>query len=129
MGWGSSKCCSLGFELLEFLRERQQRWEAKVDAVIDQSVKAGDGLEATSMALSRLAEDVLTDWYGLQDEMLLRFGDGWEYDWASDGPVHPPEAEEGQEHAGESKCKPVRYPVEWLEKVSAWQPVEPTGGA
>ena len=114
---------------LEFLRERQQRWEAEVDAVIDQSVRAGDQLEATSMALSRLAEDVLTDWYGLQDEMLLRFGDGWEYDWASDGPVHPPEAEEGQEHAGESKCKPVRYPVEWLEKVSAWQPVEPTGGA
>ena len=36
----------------------------------------------------------------MNDEMLLKFGDGWVHDWGGSG-----------------SCQPVAYPREWLEGV------------
>ena len=62
-----------------------------------------------SEALHGLARDVVADWFEMLDEMLLRFGDGYEYKWDEDG---------------QSESAPLTYPVEWLERVADWEPVE-----
>ena len=66
-------------------------------------------LQSTSAQLDQLARDVVADWWSLQDELLLRFGDGYEFAWGAEG------AWTG---------KPLQYPVEWLESVSSWTPAE-----
>ena len=48
----------------------------------------------------------------MNDEMLLRFGDGYEWMWGEDG---------------KSRSKPVAYPVEWLERVAEWDAAHETG--
>ena len=45
--------------------------------------------------------------WALNDEMLLRYGDGYEWAWDEDGV---------------SQSKPVEYPQAWLEQVSGWEP-------
>ena len=44
-------------------------------------------LQSTSAQLDQLAHDVVADWWALQDELLLRFGDGYEFAWGAEGPA------------------------------------------
>ena len=45
---------------------------------------------------------MLADWWALLDALLLRYGDGWEHEWADDG---------------ERRCKPIQYPAPWLRQL------------
>ena len=83
---------------LERIVERQSAWEAKALAIVDGDSDA----DAKEAALDTLAVDAVADWWVLDDELTLRYGDGWEHEWAADGA---------------SKCKPLGYPDGWLEKV------------
>eukprot|EP01052_Picozoa_sp_SAG31_P040903 SAG31_NODE_6051_length_2191_cov_2.048279_1_plen_278_part_00 len=84
---------------MEHIIARQRAWETKALAILD----CGFNVDAKCAALSSLAVDVVADWWLLDDELTLRFGDGWEHEWcAADGV---------------SKCKPLTYPDGWLERV------------
>jgi dipeptidase len=78
------------------IRARQRRWEAEATSIVDNEA----GVDAAKVC--DLATAVVDDWWALHDELLVRYGDGWEHEWAEDG---------------ESRCKPIEYPREWLEKV------------
>ena len=45
----------------------------------------------------------MADWWVLDDELTLRFGDGWNHEWSAAD--------------GASKCIPLEYPDSWLERV------------
>ena len=81
---------------LELIQQRQQHWEATSAKMI------ADGT-ASEAKCNDLARSVVEDWWKMQDELLLRFGDGWEYEWGE---------EDGLPHH-----KPLAYPRAWLEKV------------
>jgi len=49
----------------------------------------------------------VADWWMLDDELTLRFGDGWEHEWAA----------VGDPDSGASRCRPIAYPDSWLERV------------
>ena len=93
---------------LALMRSRQAAWEAKADRLLDAYSLAADGDDAAAReaaseaALHAFARDVVADWWALLDELLLRYGDGWEHEW--------------EETTGKSKCAPLAYPAEWLEK-------------
>jgi hypothetical protein len=53
-----------------------------------------------------LARAVVADWYALGDELLLRFGDGFEH--AADG-------------SGAWGSTPLAYPADWLESVGFYR--------
>ena len=57
--------------------------------------------DTSEVAIHELARSVVDDWGVLLDELLLRYGDGWEHEWGEDG---------------ERKCKAVEYPTEWLAR-------------
>ena len=92
---------------LSIIQQRQQQWEARAAAILDEDDMAVPTRK--SEALHGLARDVVADWFEMLDEMLLRFGDGYEYKWDEDG---------------QSESAPLTYPVEWLERVADWEPVE-----
>lgn len=83
---------------LALIEQRQNKWEGAAAAIVD----GAEPFAAKCVALEALAVDAVNDWWALNDEMLLRFGDGWEYEWAEDG---------------ESRCRPVAYPEAWLKAV------------
>ena len=86
---------------LPIIRQRQRRWEDAAEALV-----AGGGgerdLETPKLCVSleSLASSVVQDWWALAEELVVRFGDGWEYDWESEGGVQP-----------------VEYPDTWLKQV------------
>ena len=84
---------------LEAIRARQQAWEARFARALE---TASDDDGAT---LRALADEAVADWGALHDELLLRFGDGWEFDFAGDGrrPI--------------DTGKPIAYPREYLDLV------------
>ena len=96
------------------IQARQQLWEAKAATILQRATDEPASIEATSLELEQLACDVIDDWWRLLDEMLLRFGDGYEYDWAI----------EGDQEDGKKAARPIEYATEWLEKVSEYVPVE-----
>ena len=49
-----------------------------------------------------MAKDVVDDYWTLLDELLLRYGDGWEHEW---------------DEAGARKCVPIKYPPAWLREL------------
>jgi len=53
---------------------------------------------ALRQACDEFGQQVVADWWKMNDEMLLTFGDGWVHDWGGSG-----------------SCQPVAYPREWLE--------------
>ena len=53
-----------------------------------------------------MARAVVADWYALGDELLLRFGDGFEH--AADG-------------SGAWGSTPLAYPADWLESVGFYR--------
>ncbi len=69
--------------------ERQCAWEAKAVAIVD----GEDTSVVKARNLVALAADVVQDWWMLDDELTVRFGDGWEHEW---------DAKDGT-----SKCKPL----------------------
>ena len=85
---------------LPIIRQRQRRWEDAAEALV-----AGGGgerdLETPKLCVSleSLASSVVQDWWALAEELVVRFGDGWEYDWESEGGVQP-----------------VEYPDTWLKQ-------------
>jgi len=85
---------------LEYISQRQARWEAEAAALV--GGEAGDAPEA----LEALARAVVADWYALGDELLLRFGDGFEY---------------AADDSGAWSSKPLVYPTEWLESVGFYR--------
>ena len=87
---------------LPLMQARQMLWESKVAAILD-----GGGGDGTSDAVHALAEDVVDDWWRMLDELLLRFGDGWEYEW--------------DEASGAARHAPLEYPKGWLEKVGFFE--------
>ena len=60
------------------------------------------GHEGVAAALQLLASDVVADWWALSDELLLRFGDGFEHGFGDDGAW---------------ASTPLVYPAAWLEGV------------
>ena len=56
--------------------------------------------------MDALARAVVADWYALGDELLLRFGDGFEH------------AEDG---SGAWRSTPLAYPADWLEGVGFYR--------
>ena len=87
---------------LALIQARQQQWEIKAGAILE-----GGGGEGTSEAVHALAEAVVDDWWLMLDELLLRFGDGWEYDW--------------DEASGAARHAPLKYPMGWLEHVGFFE--------
>jgi dipeptidase len=83
---------------LGLIAQRQRLWEGQAAAIIDGALSPVD----TAAAADALAAEVVADWWQLNDEMLLRFGDGWEYEWREDG---------------ESLSRPLAYPATWLKTV------------
>ena len=65
------------------------------------------------MTLRALADEAVADWGALHDELLLRFADGWEFDFAGDGrrPI--------------DTGKPIAYPREYLDLVGFNAPHAP----
>lgn len=73
----------------EYIVERQRKWETIALAIID----ADDPVDMKVQKLCALADDAVKDWWILDDEIMLRFGDGWEHEW--------------DKKNGSSKCKPL----------------------
>ena len=87
---------------LERMQRRQRDWEARGAALVDR-VRNGEATLAESEdELHEHAAAVVSDWWALLDELLLRYGDGWEHEWDEDG---------------RRLGKPVAYPAEWLAKL------------
>jgi hypothetical protein len=100
--------------------------------------------EEVDEQLQALAAAVVADWWVLADELMLRFGDGWEYLWdvtdvTDEGRAGGDPAgtvggggegrggegeEEGEEGAAgpRPQCRPIAYPDAWLEEVSSGLP-------
>ena len=57
---------------LELITARQAVWEARAAAIVD----GGGGGEAMAALLSEHARAAVADWWSLDDELTLRFGDG-----------------------------------------------------
>ena len=74
---------------LKRIVERQCSWEKKALAIVD----SGDSQAVKVRDLSALAVDAVQDWWTLDDELTLRYGDGWEHDW--------------NDKDGTSKCRPL----------------------
>ena len=83
------------------INERQRLWESEAAFVLSKVERSGTA-EEDETRLHELASAIVDDWWVLQDEMLLRFGDGWEYEWADNG---------------EARHAPLAYPRAWLEQV------------
>ena len=96
---------------LALIQNRQQAAENAVDVaqakLLEDTVERGDGVGDIAVAaaraeLDKLNKRIVADWWELNDELLVRFGDGWEYDWADDGTS--------------LVRQPVPYPRDWLER-------------
>ena len=91
---------------LEKIAARQAAWEGRAEAMIE-ALRTWDEaavprfFDTSEVAIHELARSVVDDWGVLLDELLLRYGDGWEHEWGEDG---------------ERKCKAVEYPTEWLAR-------------
>ena len=79
---------------LALIQNRQQAAENAVDVaqakLLEDTVQRGDGVGDIAVAaaraeLDKLNKRIVADWWELNDELLVRFGDGWEYDWTDDG--------------------------------------------
>ena len=95
----------------------QRAWEAKALAIVDSDdddESSDDRTTKVQQQLAELAAAAVADWWALDDDLTLRFGDGWEHEWAT-----PAVAGEdgGGVVAGASRCRPIAYPDSWLEKV------------
>ena len=95
----------------------QRMWEAKALAIIgsdddDDDGSSDDHTTKVQQQLAELAAAAVADWWALDDELTLRFGDGWEHEWAT-----PAVAGEDSGVAGASRCRPIAYPDSWLESV------------
>lgn len=80
---------------LEFIQARQKLWEEKIAQRIEQAGE--NGQREVQEAFEKLGKDIISDWWKLNDEMLLHFGDGWEHDWST------------------NLCRPIAYPIGWLK--------------
>ena len=87
---------------LEKIEERQREWERRADALLDAVADGETTVRESEEAVHALAEAVLADWWRLLDELLLRYGDGWEHEWDADG---------------ERRGKPIAYPARWLARL------------
>jgi hypothetical protein len=97
---------------LEQIQRRQSSWENKVSKLIRSSC-LDSSLTDIRALFEIFANKVVADWWVLNDEMLLRFGDGWEHEWVE----HEEAGEAGE--AGDTsscQCRPIAYPRNWLEK-------------
>lgn len=90
---------------LKLIAQRQQLWEGKVADIIDDSLPHDEML----VALESFADEVVADWWRLNDEMLLQFGDGYEYQWKEDGQL---------------LSQPLAYPATWLKTVGFFRTPE-----
>ena len=99
------KQLSLGhFKLcLPLLQARQRQWEAEGEAIVRGRREGGE--QRQHVLLDSLAADAVADWWQLADELVVRFGDGWEWElWGCEG--------------GEAKePRPLSYDAGWLEQV------------
>lgn len=89
---------------LKVIQERQQLWEGRASQLLE-TADADDDRdgEATADALNVLAREVVEDWWTMLDELLLRYGDGWEHEF--------------DQVTGAKTSKPIAYPTPWLERV------------
>lgn len=83
----------------------QHAWETKGLAIVD--ADESSSTETKLKQLAELAAAAVADWWMLDDELTLRFGDGWEHEWVVAGVVD----------SGASRCRPLVYPDSWLERV------------
>ena len=85
---------------LEAIKARQKLWEARFARALATASDDDDGA-----TLRALADEAVADWGVLHDELLLRFGDGWEFDFAENNrrPL--------------DTGKPIAYPREYLDRV------------
>ena len=88
---------------LAVIGARQRQWESKAAAILD----GGGGEEETVDAVHALAAEIVDDWWAMLDELLLRFGDGWEYEW--------------DEASGAARHTPLEYPKGWLKHVGFFE--------
>lgn len=84
---------------LSQIQERQCAWEDRADEILDEIRRGSSTLQDGEPRVHSLACEVVADWWCMLDELLLRFGDGWEHEWGE---------------GGERRCKPIAYPDEWL---------------
>merc|ERR1711972_1026121 len=78
------------------INEKQVAWEQKASSLVERD-SAKETMEADVHALW---SEVVADWWAFADELMVRFGDGWEYDGKT----------------GIKGGMPLEYPSTWLEK-------------
>ena len=86
---------------LTLVERRQNQWEEEIAMRIEQA-SSDECVTVRQMqgVLERIGKEVLSDWWKMQDEMLLRFGDGWEHDYSEENRI----------------SRPVAYSQNWLER-------------
>jgi hypothetical protein len=86
---------------LKQIQDRQSLWETKALTLVDDGSMC---TEAKADELVKLATAVTTDWWRLDDELTVRFGDGYEHtvDQAN----------------GSLTRTPLAYPTGWLHSVN-----------
>ena len=104
--------CGLPWQrCLEMIRERQTTWEDSAMSIvyaIERGGKVCTPIDGAGMC-DALVWAVVTDWAKLNDDLLLRFGDGYEHG------THL--SEDGSTFAS----KPLVYPQGWLERVGFYR--------
>lgn len=91
-------CC------IAMIRERQSKWEKIAADLVDAEMP----IVEKEPKLHALAAEVLADWWTLYDELLVRFGDGWEYDFKEKHANTPANTDD--------ECRPLAYPEDWMKK-------------
>ena len=96
---------------LPLIRARQKKWEEAGEKIVRQICTDWEksSPEETTAALESLATHCVQDWWQLADELVLRYGDGWEWGWGNDAasaePKEPPAPQ------------PLSYDATWLDMV------------
>ncbi len=101
------------------IQDRQQVAENAVDAArvkgLEDVAQRGEGgsrgdisVAAVRAEFDEVSTRIVAGWWALNDDLLLRFGDGWEYEWADDGTSRV--------------RQPVPYPRDWLERNNFFRP-------
>ena len=80
-------------KILEFVKKKQIVSEKKISELISggcgsgvvtsSSSGGGNSVENMQIVFGAVVKDVIADWWEMNDDMLLRFGDGWEHEWSS----------------------------------------------
>ena len=103
---------------LQAIQDRQRQLEARAQGFIE-AIAAADGVrdqpeEPSDAAVDAFAREVVAEWWVLLDELLVRYGDGWEHEW--------------DPATGARTGAPIAYPLEWLEQTDFFTDRDGGGG-